>query len=188
MANSAAEAVETSVKKSKKPLLWGVLAMLLMGGGGFYAVYSGMILSPGKPSESTDSASHGDAPATVDSHSVSDTGHAQPESEAPADSPAADVSFIEIPKIIISLDENAGARHLQFSAQIEVAKGHEAETQHLMPRILDVLNGYLRAVDAQQLTDRSSLFRLRAQMLRRIKIVVGEQAVRDLLITEFVMN
>lgn len=43
-----------------------------------------------------------------------------------------------------------------------------------MPRILDVLNGYSRAVDAQQLTDRSSLFRIRAQMLRRIKIVVGE--------------
>jgi flagellar FliL protein len=57
-----------------------------------------------------------------------------------------------------------------------------------MPRILDVLNGYLRAIDIAQLEDPSALLRIRAHMLRRIQIVTGEGRVRDLLITEFVLN
>ena len=51
-----------------------------------------------------------------------------------------------------------------------------------------MLNGYLRAVDVEDIEDPSSLVRLRAQMLRRIQIVVGQDAVSDLLIIEFVLN
>ena len=54
--------------------------------------------------------------------------------------------------------------------------------------ILDVLNGYLRAVEMRELEDPSALVRLRAQMLRRVQIVTGEGRVRDLLVTEFVIN
>ena len=57
-----------------------------------------------------------------------------------------------------------------------------------MPRIVDVMNGYLRALDAAELENPAALVRLRAQMLRRIQIVTGEGRVRDLLITEFVLN
>ena len=51
-----------------------------------------------------------------------------------------------------------------------------------------MLNSYLRAVSINELEDPSSLIRLRAQMLRRIQIVTGEGQVRDLLVTEFVLN
>ena len=57
-----------------------------------------------------------------------------------------------------------------------------------MPRILDVLNTYLRAVEVRDLEQPASLARLRAQMLRRVQVVTGEGRVRDLLITEFVLN
>ena len=57
-----------------------------------------------------------------------------------------------------------------------------------MPRVLDVLNSYLRAVEVSDLEDPSALVRLRAQMLRRVQIVTGEGRVRDLLVTEFVLN
>ena len=50
-----------------------------------------------------------------------------------------------------------------------------------MPRILDVLNSYLRAVELADLEDPSAMVRLRAQMLRRVQIVTGEGRVRDLL-------
>jgi flagellar FliL protein len=58
----------------------------------------------------------------------------------------------------------------------------------LMPRILDVLNTYLRAVDVRDLEQPAAIARLRAQMLRRIQVVTGEGRVRDLLITEFILN
>jgi flagellar FliL protein len=69
-----------------------------------------------------------------------------------------------------------------------VDKPMVAEVTLLLPRIMDVLNSYLRAVDVAQIEDPSALIRIRAHMLRRIQIVTGEGRVRDLLITEFVMN
>jgi flagellar FliL protein len=50
------------------------------------------------------------------------------------------------------------------------------------------LNGYLRALEAGDLEDRSALTRLRGQMLRRVKMVTGRGRVNDLLIMEFVLN
>ena len=57
-----------------------------------------------------------------------------------------------------------------------------------MPRVLDTLNTYLRAVDVADLENPAALAKLRAQMLRRVQVVTGEGRVRDLLVTEFVLN
>lgn len=96
-----------------------------------------------------------------------------------------DVGFVPIDTLVISLDRD---RHLTFTGQLEVARGYEADVQKVLPRVVDVLNNYLRAVEISQLEDPASLMRLRAQMLRRIQIVTGEGRVRDLLIMEFVLN
>ena len=53
---------------------------------------------------------------------------------------------------------------------------------------MDVLNSYLRALDFEEIERTSALIKLRSQMLRRIQLVVGEGRVRDLLVTEFVLN
>ena len=60
--------------------------------------------------------------------------------------------------------------------------------RQMLPRIVDVMNGYLRAMDKAVLEDPAGLVRMRAQILRRIQIVTGEGRVRDLLVTEFVLN
>ena len=43
-----------------------------------------------------------------------------------------------------------------------------------MPRVVDVLNTFLRAVEPRDLEQPSALAPLRAQMLRRIQVVTGE--------------
>jgi flagellar FliL protein len=90
--------------------------------------------------------------------------------------------------MIISLGDAAGSRHLRFTAQVEVAEASEADVTLLAPRIMDVLNSYLRAIEISAIEDPKAMAKLRAQMLRRIQIVTGEGRVRDLLITEFVLN
>lgn len=110
-----------------------------------------------------------------------------------ADPPAAvgplpDIAFVPVDPLTVTLPQGAAARHLRFTAQIEVAAPHRDEVAHLMPRILDVMNGYLRAVDVATLQDPAALVTLRAQLLRRLQIVTGEGRVRDLLVTEFVLN
>ncbi len=148
-------------KKSKLPLLIGLVLFLVMGGGGFYAMWSGLILAPANP----------------------DAAHADAAPEA-----AADFAFVPIPSVTISLGNPSDNKHLRFTAQLEVAKARSAAVEELMPRILDVLNGYMRAVEEADLQQPDALIRLRAQMLRRIQIVTGEGNVRDLLVTEFVLD
>jgi flagellar FliL protein len=146
-------------KKSKLPLLIGLVLAITLGAGGFYATWSGMIL--GTNSEAT-------VAEIVD--------------------PLPDIAFVPVDPIVISLGRNSVANHLRFTSQIEVNKSMTQEVTLLLPRIMDVLNGYLRAIDITQLEDPAALIRIRAHMLRRIQIVTGEGRVRDLLITEFVLN
>lgn len=150
---------EPQKKRSKLPLILGVGLAVLLGGGGFYATWSGLIL------------------ASAEEHAA----------EADA-SPLPDLAFVPINPVVISLGRGSTMSHLRFTAQLEVEKPHIAEVTLLLPRILDVLNGYLRAVELSRLEDPAALISLRAQMLRRIQIVTGDGRVRDLLITEFVLN
>jgi len=148
-------------KKSKMPLIIGLVLALAGGGGGFFAVQSGMIFG-----------SHEEVAA--DSH------------EEAAAMP--DVVFVPVDPLIINLGGRSRNQFLRFRSQLEVGGAYEAEVTALLPRVLDILNGYLRAVDVKDLEDPSALIRLRAQMLRRIQTVTGEGHVKDLLIMEFVLN
>lgn len=155
---------ETPRKRGKAGVIAGVVAALALGGGGFYAVSSGLV----DPLALFAGGGGG--------------GHGGP---APA---LADVAFVAMEPIAISLAPSAGPRMLRFSGQLEVAPESAAEVAGLMPRVLDVLNTYLRAVEVRDLEEPAALVRLRAQMLRRVQVVTGEGKVRDLLITEFVLG
>ncbi|WP_444463738.1 flagellar basal body-associated FliL family protein [Rhodobacter capsulatus] len=163
MAEPEAAGEETPKKKSKLPILIGLVLMLLLGGGGFYAVYSGMILAPAHP----------------EGAAAEEETHVEPTEPK--------IAFVALDPMVISLPEGP-ARHLRFSAQLEVPILKQKEVELLKPRVMDVLNGFLRAVEVKDLEDPAALLRLRAQMLRRVQIVVGEGMVNDLLVIEFVMN
>lgn len=152
---------EPAPKKGKMGLIIGLVLALVAGGGSFFAIYSGMILAP----ESAEQAA----------------------SEHEETEPLPAISFVPIEPIVVTVGRG-GSRQLKFRAQLEVAPERTDDVALLMPRILDVLNGYLRAVDLVDLENPAALIKLRAQMLRRIQIVTGEGHVRDLLITEFVFT
>lgn len=160
MPKSEAGAEAAPKKKSRLPLILGLLLMLALGGGGFYAVYAGLVFGQ-------------------EEHA----GEAAPQVEA-----LPDIAFVPIEPLVISLGSEPSGRYLHFSAQIEVAKAYEPDVTLLLPRVVDVLNGYLRAVEVSDLEDPTALVRLRAQMLRRVQMVAGEGRVRDLLVTGFVIN
>lgn len=148
-------------KASKLPLLAGLALALLLGGGGFYASYSGLLPLGG--------------------------GAEAPVAAAPP-GPVAAGSYLPVDPITINLGQHGPARHLRFTAQLEVPPARAAEVAQLMPRIVDVLNTYLRALDPPELEEPAALTRIRGQMLRRIQIVAGPGSVTDLLIMEFVFN
>lgn len=151
---------EVVVKKvSKMPVILAFFLFFVLGLAGFYALYSGMILGPNHV-----------AKGPLDSNGL------------------ADVAFVPIDQLTISLGEASSKSHLQFTAQLEVNANRAEAVKALSPRILDVINGYLRAVDTADLTERDALVRLRAHLLRRIQMVTGQGSVRDLLVTQFVLD
>jgi len=154
-------------KKSKLPLIVGIILMLALGGSGFFAVYSGLLFAPAHETTENELSALEEKVLT----------------------PLPDVAFVPIEPLIINLaGQGNGNRHLRFQAQIEVPSTYKSEVESLLPRIVDVLNGYLRAVDIAELESPSALVKLRAQMLRRLQIVAGEGRVKDVLIMEFVIN
>lgn len=160
---------EDAPKGGVKGLIFGMMGAVLLGAAAFFVTYTGIFPTGGG----------GDAKA-VDSHgNPVDITHAAGNSG---------VVFVALDPLIISLGRYATSRHLRFQAHLEVAPAAESEVQHLLPRVSDVLNTYLRAISEEEMEDPASMNRLRAQMLRRVQVVVGEDNVRDLLITEFVLN
>lgn len=163
MANAEMDMAAVPKKSGKAGLVIGLVLALALGGGGFYAVYSGLILG-----------------------ASADAAHGAGGSQSIADLPP--VAFVTLEPLVISVGGATANRHLRFRAALEVEPGHEGDVTKLIPRVADVLNSYLRAVEIADLEDPGALIDLRAQMLRRIQLVTGEGRVRDLLIMEFVLN
>lgn len=157
------ELEEAAEKGGKKGMLIGVILAVAMAGGGFFASYSGMI-----PFLGGDEVAEAPEPEIIVSMAVTE--------------------FVPIDRMVISLGSGQKSKHLNFGAALEVVPEYKEEVTNLMPRILDILNTYLRAVELKDIESPSAMTRLRAQMLRRVNIVAGEGRVNDLLITEFVLN
>lgn len=141
--------------------LRGVLLALalaaLLGGGAFYAAWSGLVSLP----------------------------RSDPREAASED---ARVAYVPLRDIVVSVGPPGQGAHLLFSADIEVRPEARAAVAAMTPRFIDVLNGYLRALEPEELEAPAALVRLRAQMLRRLQMVAGEDHIRDLLIIEFVLR
>ena len=84
------EPTEDVKKGGKKGLIIGLLGALMLGGGGFYATYAGLILAP---------------PGAHDSHAD--------ESEL---RPLPEIAFIALEPMVVSLGSTANAKFLRFSA------------------------------------------------------------------------
>lgn len=167
--SNAEETAETAARAapSRLPLVIGLVLALAGGGGGFYAAWAGLLPFGG----ATRAGETGDAPARAES--VVDF---------------SDLVYVPIKALVISFAEGGRSRQLRFRAELEVPTGEASEVTRVMPRVIDVLNTYLRALRVSDLEESSALPRLRAQMLRRVQAVVGAARVNDLLVMEFVLN
>jgi flagellar FliL protein len=164
------------IRKGKSKLLIIACVMaLIAGGGGFYAVFSGLLQIPFI-------GDAGGVGGTASGHGGAGDEHAGMQSSFESG------AYVPLDPLIISLGEQSRSKHVKITLTVEVGRGREAEVEAIKPRVIDILNGFLRAVDEREFELPRSMERLRAQMLRRVKLVTPEGAVRDLLIQEFVLN
>ncbi|MDO5648391.1 flagellar basal body-associated FliL family protein [Paracoccus sp. (in: a-proteobacteria)] len=103
---------------------------------------------------------------------------------APAAASLPDVAFIDIPVIELAVP-GPRARTLILAASIETDATHRAAIDHLMPRLLDAFTTFLSDVDPAAYERRGVLEIIRAELLNRARLVLGNDAAHNLLITEF---
>ena len=160
MVEAVGQEAEAPPKRGRGALVVGLLGFAMFAGGGFWVGWSGLLPLPGG----------GESASAV------------------APPPGADAVFVPLERLTVTLGPEAGSRLLRLGATLEIAPGEEAEARRLAPRALDALTTYLQALRAEDLERPAALPRMRAHMLRRLRLVMGEGRVRDLLITEFVLQ
>jgi len=162
--NSQPEGDQTPAKRSKLPLLIALVLFLAASAGGFFATFSGVLsvasLIGGKMSEN-------------DAMQV-----------AAISTP----TYVSLGEIIVPLGPDAKAEFLLMTSEIEVAPEDVSTFEALLPRIQDLFNTYLRAVEARDLEQPNATMRLRDQLLRRLRVIAEPASPRDLLFTSFILR
>ena len=97
-----------------------------------------------------------------------------------------DLEYVALDEITISA--RGGNRVLRIALTLEVPSGGSERIDPGDPRLRDAFMGYLRAIEASQLDEASFLAQLRAQLLRRAQLVVGQQNVHGVLVTDFLVR
>ncbi|HXI87698.1 MAG TPA: flagellar basal body-associated FliL family protein [Parvularculaceae bacterium] len=162
---SAPEASEEKKKSPVKAIIFSVAGAIVIGAAATGAAY---FLTPGPQNCAPKSADADD----------DDAGRPVP----------ADVTYVNLDPIIVTLGEAARSKYLKITISLETSKDSEKNLDELTPRIRDTLNSYLRAVDEDDLSRPAAMARLRAQMLRRLRLVAPRDKIWDVLITDFVLT
>lgn len=159
--------IETD-QDQKKPRKLGIILIfilaLLGGGGGFYLSFSGVL------------------PNLFASEKAEEASAKEPNVQ-PAKS-----TYLAIDPIVVSIRGSRNYKHLRFQSYLDTNEEHRDDVERLMPRITDVMNIYLNALEAEDFEDPMAMIKLRSQLLRRVQIVTGKPHVNDLLIKEFVLQ
>lgn len=90
--------------------------------------------------------------------------------------------------IVVSIRPSGRVKHLKLAIAVETDVDSEATFLAHELRIRDALNTYLRAVDVAALEDPAAMDRIRAQIARRIELVVSPAHVGAVLITDFILS
>lgn len=164
MANEDVEEVKTPPKKGKLGMILALLLSLVAGAGGFYAAFSGMI----PLGQSSEIEAEGGDQETL--------------------KPLGNAVYIELDPLVVNIRSSSKYQLLKFVGQLEVKPEHASDIEQIKPRLMDVMNTYLNALEAARFEDPIALIKLRAQLLRRLQVISGDGRIEDLLIMEFILQ
>jgi flagellar FliL protein len=97
--------------------------------------------------------------------------------------------FIDLPEMALTLPNGGRPRQMRIKLSVELASGasEQQATDALSPRVYDALLTYLRTLQDGEVDGGLGMDRLRADLYRRLELVVGPGVLRDVLITSLVM-
>jgi|GEM_PF-3204434 len=147
-------------KKKSKAMLFGLIGALVLGGGGAFATYSGMVTLPfGGPAKEDTAELHEDV----------------------------ETAYVRLDPLTVDLGRGGRSGRLRISLIVETTTDKYKSVDDRKFRITDTLHSFLRAVKQDDLRDPSRTDMLRSRILRRVLLETPPGAVSDVLISEFVV-
>lgn len=96
--------------------------------------------------------------------------------------------YLPLDPIFVTLARTDPPRNLRFEATLELHQGAAPNVSKQIPKLIDLTNTYLRATEFADLREPAALMTIRAQLLRRYETVVGDDKIRNLLVTKFLID
>lgn len=161
---------------SKRLIIFILLPLILLGGIGGGLYFSG-ILDGMLGKEETEEVAEGDAadakPATGNEYG----------NDAIGQEPG---YFYEMEPIIVNLsDSGRRQRLLKISVSLELDSEEDVPTvEMVLPRVKDHFQTYLRELRTSDLQGSAGIYRLRQELLSRVRLALYPTRVRDVLFTE----
>lgn len=101
-----------------------------------------------------------------------------------------DAVFYELDAILVSL--NTGGRKktvLRIKVSLELEKEEDkARVEKMMPRIVDYFSVYLRELRIEDLKGSAGMYRLREELLTRVRAAISPAMVKDVLFKEMLVQ
>ena len=162
----------------KKLVLFVVLPLLLIGGGGAGAYFMGFLDSVLGIEHAEEGKEDGKASADEEQHD---------DEMVEAGLPSV---FHDLPPMLVNLNQG-GKRHsyLKISIKLELASEQDVNAiTTIQPRIIDRFQVYLRELRVEDLEGSAGMQRLREELLNRVNKVAYPVKVRDVLFAELLVQ
>lgn len=100
------------------------------------------------------------------------------------------VSFIDVPDIIVNLNSTSKQpRFLKITMKIELdTELDKKNMEKLLPRVVDQFQMYLRELRIEDLRGTSGIYRLKIELLNRVRASAPNVRVRDVLFQEILVQ
>lgn len=94
--------------------------------------------------------------------------------------------YFALEPLTLTLTDNR--RTLRIGITLEMVSDASDSVAPDDPKLRDAFTGYLRSLRTEQIEDAAFMAQLRAQLLRRAQIIIGQEAVHSVLITDFLVR
>lgn len=188
------EGEEGEVKKGSKLklILFILVPIILIGGGGAAAYFTGMLDSVlGIESSEEGEHAEGEEGHGEDGHGGGDK-HAKDDGHGGGHGGAADAAgaFVAMPPMLVNLNtDDETPRFLRLTVQLELENpdDHDAVVA-VLPRVVDQFQTYLRELRVKDLRGSAGIYRLQVELLWRVNQAVEPIEIKDVLFQEILID
>ncbi len=183
-AGAAADGAEAggdgAPKKSKlKLILMIVIPLVVLAGAGAAAYFMGFIGGHGGDEVKCEEVKEGDENYAACAEKIA--------KEASGETPGV---FIDIPGMIVNLNSpSKQPRFLKISLKVELEKVEDqAKFETVLPRVVDQFQTYLRELRVDDLRGSSGMYRMKIELINRVRAAAPSIKVSDVLFQEILIQ